>query len=85
MFINNKFIFLICSFLDDKVANIRYSLCRIMPYLINIFKISMEIPLITKLNSAINKLLFDKDRTVQEHHQLLEHCNASISTIIQVI
>lgn len=72
------------SFLDDKVANVRSSLCNIMSNLVEIFKVSTEKPLITKLNSTINKLLLDEDRIVQEHYQLLENCNISINVIIQV-
>lgn len=56
-----------------------------MPSLVNIFKISTEKPLVDKLISTINKLVFDKDRTVQEQHTLLEYCNSSINQILQVI
>lgn len=72
-------------FPDDKVANVRYSLCHIMSNLVEIFKVSTEKHLIIKLNSTINKLLLDEDRTVQEHYQLLENCNSSINNIIRVI
>jgi len=70
---------------DDKVANIRYSLCNIMSSIVNIFKISTEKPLVDKLIDTINKLLYDKDRTVQEQRPLLEYCNTTIGLILQVI
>lgn len=66
-------------YVDDKVANIRYSLCNIMPSLINIFTNMVEKPLVDKLIGTINKLLLDEDRTVQELRPLLEHCITSIS------
>lgn len=56
-----------------------------MPSLVNIFKISTEKPLVDKLISTINKLVFDKDRTVQEQRTFLEYCNSSINQILQVI
>lgn len=70
---------------DDKVANVRYSLCNIMSSIVNTFKISTEKPLIDKLIDTINKLLFDKDRTVQEQRPVLEYCNTTIGLILQVI
>ncbi|XP_025425669.1 serine/threonine-protein phosphatase 4 regulatory subunit 4-like isoform X2 [Sipha flava] len=68
---------------DDKVANIRYSLCNIMPNLVNIFKISTEKSLVDKLICTINILLVDEDRSVLEQRPILEYCNASINHIIQ--
>lgn len=79
------YIFIIVIFSDDKVANVRYSLCNIMPSLVTIFKTSTEKLLVNKLINAINKFLFDEDRIVQEQRPLLEYCNASLSLIIQVI
>lgn len=49
------------------------------------FKNSTEKHLLDKLTVAINKLLFDEDRTVQEQRLLLEHCNVSINLIMRVI
>lgn len=71
------------SLADDKVANIRYSLCNIMSSIVNIFKISTEKSLVDKLIDTINKLLYDKDRTVQEQRPLLEYCNSTIGLILQ--
>lgn len=70
---------------DDKVANIRYSLCNIMSNIVNIFKISTEKPLVDKLIDTINKLLCDEDRTVQEQRPLLEYCNTTVDLILRVI
>lgn len=55
-----------------------------MPSLVDIFKTSTEKLLVDKLIGTIHKLLCDGDRTVQEQHSLLEHCNHSISLLIQV-
>lgn len=79
----NYSMFVIVS--DDKVVNVRYSLCSIIPSLVNIFKVSTEKSLVDKLFSTINKLILDEDRTVQEQRQLLERCNSSIGQILQVI
>lgn len=68
---------------DDKVANVRYSLCNIIPSIVNIFKIWTEKPLVDKLIDTINKLLIDGDRTVQEQRPLLEYCNSSIGHILR--
>ncbi|XP_025200082.1 serine/threonine-protein phosphatase 4 regulatory subunit 4-like [Melanaphis sacchari] len=68
---------------DDKVANIRYSLCNMMSSIVNILNVSNEKLLVDKLIDAINKLLIDGDRTVQEQRPLLEYCNTTISHIIQ--
>lgn len=70
---------------DDKVANVRYSLCNIMPSIVNIFKMWTEKPLVDKLIDTINKLLIDGDRTVQEQRPLLEYCNTTIGHILRVI
>lgn len=56
-----------------------------MPSIVNIFKTSTEKLLVDQFICTINKLLFDGDRTVQEQRQLLEHCNTSISFLIEVI
>lgn len=56
-----------------------------MSSIVNIFKISTEKSLVDKLIDTINKLLYDKDRTVQEQRPLLEYCNSTIGLILQVI
>lgn len=56
-----------------------------MSSIVNIFKISTEKPLVDKLIDTINKLLNDKDRTVQEQRPLLEYCHTTIGLILQVI
>jgi len=55
-----------------------------MSSLVNIFKISIEKPLVDKLIGTINKLLFDEDRTIQEQRSVLEYCNSSINLTIRV-
>lgn len=70
---------------DDKVANVRYSLCNVMSSVVNIFKTSTEKPLVDKLIDTINKLSFDEDRTVQEQRPILEYCSATIGLILRVI
>lgn len=56
-----------------------------MPSLVNIFKTSTEKLLVDQYIGTIHKLLLDEDRTVQEQRSILEHCNTSISLLLQVI
>lgn len=56
-----------------------------MSSLVKIFKNSSEKPLVDKLIVTINKLLLDKDRTVQEQRPALEYCYSSISHLLLVI
>ncbi|VVC44329.1 Hypothetical protein CINCED_3A017029 [Cinara cedri] len=82
-YFKKHFFLVLLTLADDKIANVRYSLCNIMSKLVNLFEISAEKNLVDKLIDTINKLLFDEDRTVQEQRLLLENCKTSIHILIQ--